>query len=155
MSEQLLEAREELKRLEHIIYVSLKYTRTVDVLINALKRLENVYDRIIEALLEQAQEEKRISALPKSPALRGKMLGELYKEDATFQKYLTFYLFLRTLLNSPYKKRQEYRRYVTFIVDLDQLTAEIDCDNLINCERFVQGFLQYAWEKISGKAIEE
>ena len=33
MNEYLLEAREELKRLEHILYVSLKYTRTVDVLI--------------------------------------------------------------------------------------------------------------------------
>ena len=33
--EYLIEAREELNRIEHIIYVSLKYTRTTDVLRNA------------------------------------------------------------------------------------------------------------------------
>ena len=47
MNESLIEAREELKRLEHIIYVSLKYTRTVDVILNALKRMVSTYDFII------------------------------------------------------------------------------------------------------------
>ena len=55
INELMFEAREELKRLEHIIYVSLKYTRTVDVIINALNRLVEVYNLIIEALLEKAK----------------------------------------------------------------------------------------------------
>ena len=79
MNDYLLEAREELKRLEHIIYVTLKYTRTIDVLINALHRLVEIYDLIIEAYLEKAKLEGLIEALPKSPALRATVLIDLYK----------------------------------------------------------------------------
>ena len=155
MNENLLEAREELKRLEHIIYVSLKYTRTIDVILNALKRLINVYDLIIEAFLEQAKETGLLSSLPKSPALRGTRLGELYPEDLQLQKYLLFYTFLKTVLKLPHTKREEYRRHVTLVVEIERSTAEIDIDNLTNCEKFVHKFLRYAWEKVEGKKEEE
>ncbi len=150
MSESLLEAREELKRLEHILYVSLKYTRTVDVLLNGIKRLISIFDFIIEALLENAKEEELITSLPISPALRSTKLGKLYPEDEELQKYLTFYIFLRTVLKLPHTKRKEYRRHVTFIVPLENnSTAEIDSDNLLNCEKFAQKFLKYAIKKVS------
>ena len=87
MNENLIEAREELKRLEHILYVSLKYTRTVDVITNALHRIISVYDFIILALLEHAQEEKLISVLPKSPALRSTKLAELYPLEKELHHY--------------------------------------------------------------------
>ena len=97
MNEYLLESREELKRLEHIIYVSLKYTRTVDVIVNALNRMVSTFDLIIEAFLEKAKEEGLITELPKSPALRANRLVELYPEDKELERYLSFYAFLKTL----------------------------------------------------------
>ena len=153
--ESLLDAREELKRLEHIIYVTLKYTRTVDVLINALHRLVSVYDLIIETFMEQAKEQNKIAGLPKSPALRATQLGQLYAEDPLLQKYLQFYVFLKTVLNKPHKKREEFRRHVTLVVELEKCTAEIDIDNLMNCEKFVHKFFRYAWEKMVGKISED
>ncbi len=156
MNEYLLEAREELKRLEHIIYVSLKYSRTTDVLINALHRLVSVYDLIIEGYLEEAKEKKLLDALPKSPALRAKRLAEMYENDAELQKYMTFYAFLKTVLKLPHQKRQEYRRHVTLIVELESnATAEIDIDSLINCEKFSHRFFKYAWNNIVGAPEEE
>lgn len=150
MNEYLLEAGEELKRLEHIIYVSLKYTRTVDVLINALHRLVSIYDLIIEAFLEKAKEEKLIASLPKSPALRATRLLELHPEDKELGKYLTFYSFLKTVLKLPYSRREEYRRHVTLVVELDKCTVEIDIDNLTDCERVVHKFYNYARKKVEG-----
>lgn len=155
MNDYLLEAREELKRLEHIIYVSLKYTRTVDVIINALSRMVSTYDYIIEAFLEKAKEEGLIDSLPKSPALRGKKLGELYPDDEILQKNLTFYDSLRTILKSPHKKRQEFRRHVTLIVDGVKCTTEVEIDNLTNCEKFIHNFLFYSLKVIEGITEEE
>ncbi|MBS3127323.1 hypothetical protein J4228_04110 [Candidatus Woesearchaeota archaeon] len=155
MNDYLLEAREELKRLEHIIYVSLKYTRTVDVILNALRRMVSTCDFIIEAFLEKAIEEGRIESLPKSPALRATWVGELHADDPKLQNYLAFYSFLKTILKLSYKKREEYRRHVTLIVDLEQATAEIKIDNLLNAEKFVHHFLNYSWEKIVGKKEED
>lgn len=155
MDENLLEAHEELKRLEHIIYVSLKYTRTVDVILNALNRLLGIYDFIIEAMLDKAKNAGLMTTLPKSPALRATRLGELYPEDAMLQKYLSFYAFLKNVLKLPHTKREEYRRHVTLVVELDKCTAEIDIDNLTDCEKFVHKFFHYALEKIEGKKEED
>jgi hypothetical protein len=151
----LIEAREELKRLEHIIYVSLKYTRTVDVIINAVKRLVNIYDLMIEALLEKAKMEDKIDVLAKSPALRATKLAEIYEDDAQLQKYLSFYAFLKTVLKLPYTKREEFRRHVTLVVELGNCTAEVDIDNLTNCEKFSHEFLVYADELVNGKKEED
>jgi len=144
MNEYLLAAHEELKRLEHIIYVSLKYTRTVDVILNALKRLVNIFDIIIEGFLIKFQEEGKIVSLPKSPALRSRKLSNLFEKDEEFQNYIQFYKFLKNVLKSPYTKREEYRRHVTLIVDLGNHTAEIKIDNLTNCEKFVHKFFKYS-----------
>ena len=151
----LLDAREELKRLEHIIYVTLKYTRTVDVLVNALTRLLSVYDLLIEAYLEKARLDGTVTSLAKSPALRAKHLGELYPQDELLQKNLTFYTFLKIMLNRPHVRREEFRRHVTLLVELENSTAEIAIDHLMNCEKFVHQFFRHSWKSILGKGDEE
>ncbi|PIN87647.1 hypothetical protein COV12_02760 [Candidatus Woesearchaeota archaeon CG10_big_fil_rev_8_21_14_0_10_32_24] len=155
MNEILLEARDELKRLEHIIYVSLKYTRTVDVITNALNRMVSTYDLVVDAFLEKAQEEGKIDVLPKSPALRARRLAEIYEHDQELQKYLKFYTFLKTILTLPYERRQEYRRHVTRIVALENATAELCIDNLTNAEKYLHKFLMYAWHTIVGMPEED
>ncbi|MBI2102977.1 hypothetical protein HYT55_04005 [Candidatus Woesearchaeota archaeon] len=155
MNDYLFEAKEELKRLEHIIYVSLKYTRTGDVLINALNRLVGTFDMIMEAFLEKAREEGRLDALPKSPGLRVTKMRELYPEDKEISRYLEFYTFIRNLLKSPHLRRQEYRRHVGLIVELNHATAEINIDNLVNCEKFIHQFFRYAWDTLVGKEVDE
>jgi hypothetical protein len=156
MEEQLMEAWEELKRLEHIIYVSLKYTRTVDVLINALNRLVSTYDLIIEAYLKKARLDGKIGDFPKSPALRATKVRELFAEDEQLGHYLTFYAFLKHILKLPnYKKREEYRRHVTFIVELKNSTSEVKIDTLMNCEKYIHRFYRYARDSLLGVPVEE
>jgi hypothetical protein len=155
MEDSLLEAREELKRLEHIIYVSLKYTRTVDVIINALKRMVSTFDQIIETFLMKAQEDKKIDILPKSPALKATRVREIFKDDAELQRCLEFYTFLKLILNSPYKRREEFRRHVTYIVEMDKSTVEIKIDNLVNSEKYLHKFYTHAWHTLIGKPEED
>lgn len=150
MNELLLEAHEELKRLEHIVYVSLKYTRTVDVIVNALNRMVSTYDFIIGAFLEKAKEEGRIDSLSKSPALHAKKLAELYPDDLVIQKNLNFYFNLRMVLKSAHLKKHEFRRHVTLLVELERSNIEIEIDTLVNCEKFIHRFLFYARNLIEG-----
>jgi len=155
MNDYLLEAREELKRLEHIIYVSLKYTRTVDVITNALNRMINTYDLIIEAFLEKAKEDGLIDTLPKSPALRATHLLTIYPNDTTLKKYLEFYTFLKNFLKQPFQKKEEFRRHVARILEMENATAEVNIDNLVNCEKFIHKFFTYAWTVIVGAPEED
>ena len=56
----LEDAREEMKRAEHLLYVSLKYTRTVDVIKSLIGRLINAIDATTDKLLDYAVQKKKI-----------------------------------------------------------------------------------------------
>lgn len=155
MNESLLDAREELKRLEHTIHVTLKYTRTVDVIRNALERLISIFDFLIEALLEDAKEKEILSTIPKSPSLKSSLLLETYPEDKILLNMVAFYTFFRDTLLSKYSKREEYRRHVTLVVDTGIKTTELDIDNLGTCEKVSFQFFDYVVELIEGKPEED
>ena len=145
MNEYLEEAREELKRVDHMIFVSLKYTRTVDVIRNALNRLISAFDYIIEGILWYCKEQKKIKSIPKSPKAKITMLNQIYPEDEKLDKYTMFYIFLRELFKAPYGKREEYRRHVTMIAKLENRTAEVNIDNLEDCfDKIAREFLDHA-----------
>ena len=155
MEDTLLEAREELKRLEHIIYVSLKYTRTVDVILGALRRMVATCDFMIEGYLEKVIMDKKIDSVPKSPALRAKHVEEIYSDDKELLIYLKFYRFLKHVLKQQYTKRREYRRHVTLVAPQANSTIEINIDNLVNCERFMHSFFTHTWHTLIGKPEED
>lgn len=145
MNEYLEEAQEELKRVDHIIYVSLKYTRTVDIIRNALHRMLSACDFIVAGILEHNKEEKKIKKVPDTPKQRIDLLRELYKDDVKLNMYVTFYVFLRELIKVPFKKIEEYRRHVAMIAELKNKTVEVNIDTLEdNYDKIAKDFLAYA-----------
>jgi len=144
MNEYLAEASEELKRVEHIIYVSLKYTRTVDVVRNALNRLISMFDFLIEALVEHAKKQKKFKEMPKSPRLKVELVREAFEDDERILWYMNFYVFLRDVLKAKFTKREEYRRHVTMIAELWNRTVEVNIDTLEdNLLKVAKEFLEY------------
>jgi len=76
--EYLDEAIEELKRVDHLVYVSLKYTRTVDVIKSTVGRLINAFDFAVQQLLEHAKEKKKLDNNPGAHDLRCNILQNLF-----------------------------------------------------------------------------
>ena len=97
VEDYIYEAREELKRVEHIIFVSLKYTRTTDVIRNAVLRLVSFFDMVSEAYMIDAMDKELIDKPPRSPPLRASKIAELYPDDKELQHYIKFYFFLKPL----------------------------------------------------------
>jgi hypothetical protein len=64
MEESLQDAITELKRVDHLFYVSLKYTRTVDMMKHMVERLISTFSFGIESILKHAKEEKKITEIP-------------------------------------------------------------------------------------------
>ena len=120
-------ARKELSRADHTLYVSLKYTRTVDVLKNLIEQLFNTIDGIIEELLDYAVEEKMIFERPDNLGTRGDLVKDLFKDDK-INEMVDFSRFLKQLNRSEYKSAQEYRRHVTMIALTDNGPVNVDID---------------------------
>jgi len=111
MRDAIENAVEELKRVDHSIFVSLKYTRTVDILINILIRMVDCYEFLILALLKYAYEHKMIGEIPTTPKERAVLIKQIFKEQEVHDN-IDLYLLLKAMLKSNYGRENEYRRHV-------------------------------------------
>jgi hypothetical protein len=129
--ESLDDANEELKRVDHLIYVSLKYTRTIDVFLNALGRMIEAYEFMFDAMLKHAVENKKLKEVPKTPIEKGNLVRELYAEDEDVKRNVELFFLMRKLVKAPaHSKEQEYRRHVTMRTNVDGKEEIIDIDTI-------------------------
>ena len=129
MIESLSDAKEELKRVDHLIYVSLKYTRTADIFMNAISRMIDAYNHMFDALLKHALENKKIGEIPSTPIEKGNLIKELYKEDEQVIDNVNLYFLLRKIFRARiHEKTQEYRRHVTMKVMVDNREEIVNID---------------------------
>lgn len=131
MEEAFEQALQELKRVDHLFWVSLKYTRTVDVIKHVIDRLINCIGFGLQALLEYAKEKKLVTSIPTNAGLRCELLKKTFPDNLELIDYINFYLLLRKLSKAEYAKREEFRRHVTMIATIDKgEVIEVDIDIL-------------------------
>jgi hypothetical protein len=150
MKESLYEAKDELKRVDHQIYVSLKYTRTVDVLMNCIGRMIDAYNCLINSLLKYVVEKKmrKEEYLPITPLERGDVVRELFKDDIV-QKNMELYFLLRKIHKTNPKKEQEFRRHVTLRTMIDEKEMIVDIDKATEYYDIIKEFYEWVEQKIS------
>jgi len=136
------DAKEELKRVDHQIYVSLKYTRTVDVLLNIINRMIDGYDFILEALLKLAIEQKKIDNIPPSPIERGNLIKDTWPEDELIIDNINLYFLLRKLFRSNPQRESEYRRNVTMRSVVEGREELVTIDIITNYYHFMLEFIK-------------
>ena len=144
MKDYLDKVKNELKRVDHLLYVSLKYTRTVDVIKSVVDRLINAFDLGIDGLLAQVKKRRKTLEIPEQPRKKCELAKEVYKDDETVLDFIEFYLELRNISQSRYTKREEYRRHVTMIAELEHgKTINVDIDILHEYEEKAKKFVEY------------
>lgn len=111
----LAEAKEEIKRADHLIHISLKYTRTCDIMMNVISRLIEALDELIHSSLLKLKRDLKIKTIPESKIKRAE---ELLKLKRSFRSYLELYFLLRKIYSSDFIRREEYRKNVTMISQL-------------------------------------
>jgi hypothetical protein len=155
MKEALDNAVQELKRVDHLFYVSLKYTRTVDVLRSVIERIINAFDFCIDSLLKHAKENKLVADIPKNAGLKCELLKETYPENTELLDYINFYAKLKKILRARYTKREEYRRHVTMISTLDKgEIVEVDIDLVKEYYEYTKSFVKFVRTTLYGEQEE-
>jgi hypothetical protein len=155
MQEYLMNSIEEMKRADHLLYVSLKYTRTVEVLLSIVQRLINAYDWIWEGLLLNAKETGKIELVPSAPVAKVDELRRLYPENKEMQNYFDFYLVLRAINRASIERKNEYRRHVTLTSGLDDGTrVDVTIDIIGEYFHRTQAFLDLIKQRVFGKENE-
>jgi len=144
------EAREEMKRADHLLYVSLKYTRTVDVLKSLLDRLINAIDCITDSLLDYAVEKKKIKEKPENLGLKGDLAKKTFK-DPVITEMVDFGMSLKKINRAEFKRSREFRRHVTMTAITDTGIVEINIDIIKEHYFKVKNYLEHAETLIYGE----
>lgn len=140
--ESLDEAKEELKRVDHLIYVSLKYTRTVDVIKSIIERMINSFEFSIRASLEYAKEKKKIKAIPANVVEQCNVFLSLFRSvDESLEDYMAFYILLRKINRAHFERAREYRRHVTMTAFLEEGEIELDIDIITEYYHKLRNFI--------------
>ncbi len=141
MNDFLYDAREELKRADHLIFVSLKYTRTCDVLKHVIERLMNCLDFLFSGLLEHLKEKGKIDELPSAPIPKANLIKAQYPEDELIVKYADFFMKLRKLSKAPFSRESEFRRHVTMTVVFEDEIVKVDIDTVTEWYKDLKEFV--------------
>lgn len=136
-------AVDELKRVDHLIYVSLKYTRTADVLRNTIDRMIECFGNIVEGLLIRAEDRNIIFDIPVAPGAKINEVKRIYDEDKDIKEMIEFYTYLRKIANAEYRGVREFRRHVTMIASLldgteEEINIDIITEYYSKCKRLVE-----------------
>ncbi len=155
MKESFDLAIQELKRVDHLFWVSLKYTRTVDVIKHVIDRIISCIGYGLEAILKYAKDKKLVTHVPDNAGLRCDLLKKTFPDNAELLDYINFYLMLRKLSKAEYAKREEFRRHVTMIATIDKgEIVEVSIDVLKEYYEKTKNFIRLV-KKIINEEKEE
>jgi hypothetical protein len=101
---------------DHLLYVSLKYTKTCDVIQNLIIRWRRMIEVSIEHILEYSKIKKKISTIPTSPLERLTAVRKIMKNDKNFLETLDLYEMFRKIEDLRKERIGEFRKNVTLRV---------------------------------------
>lgn len=127
MEEEIISPEEELKRADHLIYVSLKYTRTCDIMKNAIKRMISAFELGMFEYLESLRKAKKIPEVPATIKERAIMVKNII--GSPVRKYLVLYNLLKRIDKAEYTAIEEFRKNVT-LKTKDPKPIDVKVNNL-------------------------
>ncbi|MBN1544737.1 hypothetical protein JW898_04720 [Candidatus Woesearchaeota archaeon] len=152
MDDYLDEANEELKRADHLIFVSLKYTRTCDVIKHIIERLINAIDFTFTALLEHLKENKKIDEVPTAPIPKANLVKKLFPKDEFLPEFSDFFIRLRKISKADFSRASEFRRHVTMTVTIDDEIIKTDIDIITEYFKRTKDFFAHVQDMIKPEA---
>ena len=115
---------------DHLLYVSLKYTKTCDVIVNLILRWQKMIDISIDEILKHAKKRKKISFVPTNPTKKIEEIRKLFKKDKVFQKVIDDYEMFRKIDELRKERSGEFRKNVTLKVFYKGNEISINLDQL-------------------------
>ena len=110
-ADKVISPEEHLKRADHLVFVSLKISRTTDIIGNAVKRLIEAYELIFNEVLHELERRGKINSVPDTVKERAKLIKDLV--GSGLNKYYREYNTLKKIAAADYEAFDEFRKNVT------------------------------------------
>lgn len=134
--------QKEMRSAQHLLYVSLKYTKTCDVMLNLINRWKNTIDFCIELLLNKLKKKKIIKAIPIAPRQKVDLLLKVFKKESIAKEALILYSFFRVVPSAKLIKEHEFRKNVCLKV-INTEEVSINLEKLHEWEDLLERFINF------------
>ena len=115
---------------DHLLYVSLKYTKTCDVIINLILRCKTMIETCIDEILKHSKKKKKISLISLNPVGKIEQIRKLFKKDKEFLKVIDMYEMFRKIKELKKERIGEFRKNVTLKVFYTGKEVNINLEQL-------------------------
>jgi len=126
---------------DHLLYVSLKYTKTCDVIMNLILRWKRMIEISIEKMLERAKKKKKISSVPTNPVGMIEQIRILFKKDKEFLEVIDLYEMFRKIKELRIERIGEFRKNVTLKVFYRGKEIDINLEKLKEYAELLEKFI--------------
>ena len=126
---------------DHLLYVSLKYTKTCDVIMNLILRWKGMIETSIEKILEHAKKRKKISSVPTNPFGTIEQMKILFKKDKEFLEVIDLYEMFRKIRELKVERIGEFRKNVTLKVFYQGKEIDINLEKLKEYAALLEKFI--------------
>ena len=132
---------------DHLLYVSLKYTKTCDVILNLLLRWRKMIETCIESSFLHAKKKKKVKVIPTSPLGKIDSIKKIFKKNPEFLEIIEFYEMLRKIEGLRRERIGEFRKNVNLKIfyrgeeihmNLEELKIRAD-----KLEKFISAIKQF------------
>lgn len=136
---------------DHLLYVSLKYTKTCDVIKNLILRWRRMIETSIDAILFKAKKKKKISLIPESPIKKIEEIKNLFKKDKDFLDVIEMYEMFRKIDELKTERIGEFRKNVTLRIFYQGKEINVNLEQLKiyaeKLEKFISTTKQFLLSK--------
>lgn len=128
---------------DHLLYVSLKYTKTCDVIINLLTRWKNMIDRGMDRLVAKAKKDKKWKPIPDAPRAKLIQLKRIYSRIPDITETLELYELFRDIDKLEKIRESEFRKGVNLKVTYKNEQIDINLLQLKEYAATLERFISY------------
>ena len=126
---------------DHLLYVSLKYTKTCDVIINLLLRWKIMIELGMDNLVEKAKKQKKWKAIPNAPRAKQIQLKQIYANNKDINETLILYELFRDIEQLEKVRENEFRKGVNLRVNYNGQVININLEKLKEYSSILERFI--------------
>ncbi len=126
---------------DHLLYVSLKYTKTCDVILNLLARWKSLIEGSFDSIIEKYNELGKIPEMPISPKQRIEFIRKYFSKFPTIQNIIPMYIFFKRVPDLSKARESEFRKHVTLKIKDATKTTNINMEQLTEYAVKVDAFI--------------
>jgi hypothetical protein len=136
---------------DHLLYVSLKYTKTCDVILNLLLRWRKMIETSINEILKTAKKKKKISQIPENPVGQIETMRKVFRNNKDVLKVMEMYEMFRKIEELRKERIGEFRKNVTLKLFYKGEEINVNLEELKiyaeNLEKFISITKQFLLSK--------